>query len=46
MKEFNLEFLKLLSTIPNKNLTHTLKVAKGKYKYPSSIREVLKKISL
>ena len=46
MKELNLEFLKLLSAVPNKNLTHTLKVAKGKYKYPSTIREVLKKISL
>lgn len=46
MENINLEFLQLLNKTNNLKLSHNLKVAKGKYKYPSTIKEIIKKIYL
>jgi len=46
MKIINFEFLNQLSKIPNKDLTWALKIAKGKNKYPSNIKDAIKKIYL
>ena len=46
MQTINFEFLNQLSKIPDKDLTWALKIAKGKNKYPSTIKDAIKKIYL